>query len=84
MLPFDEQFAFFKQNIENHRSESKEKQHYALGLASEDAIFKLQAVFNSKEDALRAIDSLLAEQPHKFSRGEDFAKDSTLVYARLH
>lgn len=84
MLSFDEQFAFFKHDIEHHRSEGKDKQHFAVGLASEDAIFKLQAVFNSKQEALQAIDRLLEEQPGKFSRGQDYAHNTRLVYARLH
>lgn len=83
MLSFDEQYALFRQDIENHRSERKEKQRYAVGLASDDAIFKLQAAFKDKGEAVKAIERLLAEQPEKFSRGEDHVDDSRLVYARL-
>lgn len=83
MQSFDEQFALFKLDLENHRSKSKEKQHYALGLASEDAIFKLQAAFNNEQEALKAIEQLLSEQADKFSRGEDYAAGSRVVYARL-
>lgn len=49
MEAFEEQRSFFKQDIHCHRSESKEKQHWETGLASEDAIFKLQAANNKLE-----------------------------------
>lgn len=83
MQAFDEQFALFKQDLEHHRSKSKEKQHFEIGLASEDAIFKLQAAFNNEQEAHKAIDRLLTEQPDKFSRGEDYVSNSRVVYARL-
>jgi len=83
MQPFDEQLSLFKQDIEHHRSVSKEKQHYSVGLASEDAIFKLQAAFKNEHEARQAIDHLLAKEPDKFSRGEDYDNSSRVVYARL-
>lgn len=83
MEAFEKQRSLFKQDIHHHRSASQEKQHWEIGLASEDAIYKLQAAFNKPEDARKAIALLLEEKPEKFSRGQDYDQSSRLVYARL-
>jgi hypothetical protein len=83
MTDFEKKLNLFQEEMRNHRVQSPEKQHWQIGLAAPDAIFKIQTSFSNPQEARQAIDKLIAAAPDKLSRGKDYDENSPLVYARL-
>ena len=78
---FRTRLSLFKEELANQREEN-ELPVWTLGITLADAIFKYQAVFESHQEALQAIDYLLQYDPEHFERGEDYDEEGVVVYAK--